>query len=46
MNKKLDGGITGKGFQRGQSGNPTGRPKTKTILKALKSIGMSHIATI
>jgi len=39
MNKKLDGGITGKGFQRGQSGNPTGRPKTKTILKALKSIG-------
>ena len=39
MSKKLDGGITGKGFQKGQSGNPTGRPKTKTILKALKSIG-------
>ena len=36
---KLEGGVTGKGFQKGKSGNPTGRPKTKTILKALKSIG-------
>jgi len=39
MSKKLEGGITGKGFQKGKSGNPIGRPKTKTILKALKSIG-------
>lgn len=25
--EKLEGGITGKGFKKGQSGNPAGRPK-------------------
>lgn len=29
--EKLLGGITGKGFMPGQSGNPSGRPKKKAI---------------
>lgn len=29
--KKKIGGITGKGFMPGQSGNPGGKPKTKPI---------------
>jgi hypothetical protein len=28
---KMPGGITGKGFMPGQSGNPSGRPKKKVI---------------
>lgn len=29
--RKLPGGITGKGFQPGQSGNPDGRPRTRGL---------------
>lgn len=32
---KLLGGITGKGFMPGQSGNPSGRPKRKLVDEAL-----------
>ncbi len=31
------GGITGKGFRPGQSGNPKGRPPTTGLLEALKA---------
>ena len=37
--KKL-GGVTGKGWQPGQSGNPGGRPKRKPFLEAIEK----HIA--
>jgi hypothetical protein len=33
--KKL-GGVTGRGFVPGQSGNPAGRPRTKGLVAALK----------
>src|SRR5215813_14003702 len=36
-NGKLLGGITGKGFLPGQSGNPNGRPPTRGLLEALRS---------
>lgn len=29
--KKIPGGVTGKGFKPGQSGNPGGRPKRKLL---------------
>jgi len=36
------GGITGKGFKPGQSGNPRGRPKSLDQLRAMaQSIGQS-----
>jgi hypothetical protein len=39
-NGKMPGGITGKGFKPGQSGNPNGRPKgTRSIPDILKKIG-------
>lgn len=34
--KKL-GGVTGKGFMPGQSGNPNGRPRTRGLLVQLKA---------
>ena len=34
--KKL-GGVTGKGFMPGQSGNPAGRPRTRGLIAALKA---------
>ena len=34
---KLVGGITGRGFLPGQSGNPHGRPHTKGLLTALRN---------
>lgn len=34
--EKKIGGVTGKGFKPGQSGNPTGRPKSTPITDALR----------
>lgn len=35
-NGKLIGGVTGKGFKPGRSGNPAGRPKHKTLMEAIR----------
>lgn len=36
--EKMLGGITGKGFMPGQSGNPNGRPKKKPITELYEEI--------
>jgi hypothetical protein len=36
--EKLLGGITGKGFMPGESGNPSGRPKRKPITELYERI--------
>ena len=38
INAKLTGGITGKGFLPGKSGNPGGRPKKKPITSAYERL--------
>lgn len=42
--EKMLGGITGKGFMPGQSGNPTGRPK-KQFLSEMADELLEEIAT-
>lgn len=43
-NGKMVGGITGKGFVKGQSGNPNGRPRgTQSIPDMLKRIGEEDV---
>ncbi len=36
--KKEIGGITGKGFKPGQSGNPKGRPRGRTLLTLVREM--------
>lgn len=36
------GGVTGKGFMPGQSGNPSGRPKRKPVLEAIEQAMEEH----
>lgn len=36
--EKMLGGITGKGFMPGESGNPGGRPKKKPVTEILEEI--------
>ena len=43
-NGKMVGGITGKGFVKGQSGNPNGRPKgSLSIPDMLRRIGEEEV---
>ncbi len=43
INGKLLGGITGKGFLPGVSGNPSGRPKRKPFTRALELVLRTRI---
>ena len=46
-NDKMVGGITGKGFVKGQSGNPNGRPRgTQSIPDMLKRIGEEDVPDV
>lgn len=40
--QKMLGGITGKGFMPGQSGNPGGRPKHKPFLEEIERWIIEH----
>jgi hypothetical protein len=35
--RKLSGGVTRKGFQPVQPGNPTGRPRTQELVNTLRA---------
>jgi hypothetical protein len=37
-NGKRPGGVTGKGFRPGRSGNPAGRPKGQSITALLRAV--------
>ena len=42
-NGKMPGGVTGKGFRPGQSGNPKGPAKTRPIKELLEEMGAESL---